>query len=222
MMHQLSFVSSTVLCCILYCALTCTVVSDNEWEPMPPNNESLDNITVRSSLDPFLDLVVPDADRVKITRDCVDKLPFVRGTKRLLRASQDMCDDRIKHIEKMLDEELEELREAMERAEQRAARNRDMAHKMAKKEQRRILKEMEVDINKREFRLADAALIIGSFQTIPTTEPCTMCMEDITDSSLRLHGCGHHFHFSDECISLLLSRSNCPNCRTHYKSLNTL
>lgn len=179
-------------------------------------------MTVRTSLDPSLDLVVPDDKRVKLTSECVGSLPFVRGTKRLLRASRDACESRIRHIDKMLEEELEELREAIERAERRAARNRDMVFKMAKKEQREIIKEMGIDVNKREYRLADAALIIGSFNKVSSCETCTMCQQDVTSNSLRLHGCGHSFHFSDECISLLLSRSTCPNCRTHYKSLNKL
>ena len=182
---------------------------------MPPINESLDNMVVRSSIDPGLGLVVPESHRSNITADTIATLPIVTGVRRTIDGMRERRNKRLDDIDK-------ELEEAIEAAK--------MQHELKR---RKVLKEFEttvrciskdiIDPYTREHRVAKAALVIGEFvENVQSPETCTLCLDSITSNALRLHGCGHIFHCNDECVCLLLGRSTCPNCRSHYKSIKPL
>lgn len=186
-----------------------------EWEPMPPINESLDNITVCSSIDPGLHLIVPDDKRVKLSSKDIDTASTLSHVKRVCDEAKRRRDDELSQADAELEAEMAMLRRRHRQRRARIISNYDWF----------------CDTNAmlmgspftRQARLTAAALKIGAFEPDAADAMCTLCIDVIGRAGgLKLHGCGHIFHFEDECISMLLARSNCPNCRSHYKTLKQL
>lgn len=67
-----------------------------------------------------------------------------------------------------------------------------------------------------DLSCADARELAGGFAShAPSTDCCSVCMEDVVDDMAFLP-CGHYFHV--ECVACWFARiQECPNCRSEVK-----
>lgn len=183
---------------------------EGEWEPFSINNAN-EPIRITTSIDPHLDLVVDEDKRVDITLKCLENYENALNAHRIIEFVKTKCARRLEKMEKEHEDELEEIYEKHKKRKIKVCgdsqKHIDFIKKVTKYESLRV------------NRLLCAAKKIGEFKTASAKSLCTLCQEDILEDSmcLALHSCNNVFHLKDKCISILLSKTTCPNCRQPFK-----